>query len=179
MMDGMAGAEHARAGGARPNGEARGERLGGFIYGTIVALSVVVTGARAYPEGPGHVAALVAITTGVFWLAHVYSFSIAHSVASNEHLSVAEVRGIARREASIVGAAVPPVVALLLGEVGLFRPATAFWVALVSGLVVLAAQGIQFARIEHLGRPATVAVVGTNVALGVVLIGLKILVGHT
>ena len=37
-----------------------GERLGGFIYGTIVALAVVVAGAKAYPHEAGHIAALVA-----------------------------------------------------------------------------------------------------------------------
>jgi hypothetical protein len=46
-----------------------GERLGGFVYGTIVVLAVVVTGAKAYPHEPGHVAALVVMTTVVFWLA--------------------------------------------------------------------------------------------------------------
>ena len=52
---------------------AMGHRLGGFIYGTIVALSVIVGGARAYPHEPGHIAVLVAVTCIVFWLAHVYA----------------------------------------------------------------------------------------------------------
>jgi hypothetical protein len=67
-----------------------GERLGGFIYGTIVALSVVVAGAKAYPDGPGHVAALVAVTCLVFWIAHVYAHALGHSAALGEHLSLAE-----------------------------------------------------------------------------------------
>lgn len=157
---------------------ARGERLAGLIYGTIVALSVVVAGAKAYPNGPGRVAVLVTVTSAVFWLAHVYSFSLAHSVATNEHLSLVEVRHIARREASLVVAAAPPVAALLAGELGAFGAVAAFWVALGIGLVVLAAQGILFARIERLRRLATLAVVGANVGLGVVLIGLKVVVGH-
>jgi hypothetical protein len=45
---------------------AAGERLGGFIYGTILVLAVLVAGARAYPHASGHIAALVAVTSAVF-----------------------------------------------------------------------------------------------------------------
>ena len=83
-----------------------GERLSGFIYGTIIALAVLVAGAKAYPHAAGRIAALVAVTSVVFWLAHVYSHSLAHSVAKDEHLSLAELRHIARREASLIEAAV-------------------------------------------------------------------------
>ena len=164
----------------QPRGDAarRGERLAGVIYGTIVVLSVVVAGARAYPHSPGHVAALATVTAFVFWLAHVYSFSLAHSVAHSEHLSFASVRHIAWREAPLVGAAVPPVAVLVLGALGVFQATTAYWVALGVGLAVLAAQGILFARIERLGPLATTVVVAVNVGLGTLLIGLKILVGH-
>src|SRR4051812_49686505 len=106
MMRSMAGAEHLRRD-ARADAERRGERLAGVIYGTIVVLSVVVAGARAYPDSPGHVAALATVTAVVFWLAHVYSFSLADSVAHSEHLSYASVRRIAWREAPLVGAAIP------------------------------------------------------------------------
>jgi hypothetical protein len=40
-----------------------GERLGGFIYGTIVVLAVVVAGANAYPHDAGRIAVLVGATT--------------------------------------------------------------------------------------------------------------------
>ena len=155
-----------------------GERLGGFIYGTIVVLSVVVAGAKAYPDGPGHVAALVAVTCLVFWIAHVYAHALGHSAALGEHLSLAELRRIGRREWSIVEAAVPSIVALLLGGIGLLEPRTAVWLAVALGLVVLGAQGIVFARVERLGLTATVGVVALNLSLGVLLVGLKLLISH-
>src|SRR5215218_10548637 len=155
-----------------------GERLGGFIYGTIVTLSVVVAGAKAYPDSPGHVAALAAVTCAVFWIAHVYAHSLGHSAAVGEHLSLAEVRRIGRREWSIVEAAVPPVAALLLGGIGLLEPRTAVWLAVALGLVVLGAQGVVFARVERLGALATLGVVSANLGLGVVLVGLKLLISH-
>jgi hypothetical protein len=155
-----------------------GERLGGFIYGTIVVLAVVVAGARAYPKEPGHIAVLVVVTVGVFWLAHVYSHAIGHSVAHDEHLSLAELRHVARREASILEAALPSVVALLLGAVGILSPEVSVWAALILGLGVLVVEGLTFARVERLGWLGTLGVVSANLGLGVLLIGLKLLVTH-
>src|SRR3954469_5689221 len=106
--------EAPRHGAARLGRAAMGERLGGFIYGTIVALAVVVAGARAYPHGAGHIAALVAVTSVVFWVAHVYAHGLAEGVAKDEHRPVSVLRQVAKRERGILEAAVPPVVALLL-----------------------------------------------------------------
>ncbi len=155
-----------------------GERLGGFIYGTIVVLAVLVAGAKAYPTEAGKIAALVAITSVVFWLAHVYAHSLAQSVARDEHLSLAELRQIARHEGAIVEAALPPLAALMLGAFGLISTRAAVWIAFGLGLGVLALQGVVFARVERLGRLGTFTVVTANVGLGVVLVGLKLLVSH-
>ena len=155
-----------------------GERLGGFIYGTIVVLAVLVAGAKAYPHDAGHIAALVAITSVVFWLAHVYAHSLGQSVAKDEHLSLAEVRHIARHEGAIVEAALPPLAALMLGAFGLLSTRAAVWIAFGLGLGVLAVQGVIFARVERLGRFGTLAVVTANVGLGVLLVGLKLMVSH-
>jgi len=155
-----------------------GERLGGFIYGTIVTLSVIVAGARAFPHEPGHVAVLVAVTSIVFWLAHVYSHSLGESISHDEHLSVAEVRRIARREGSLIEAAVPPVGALLLGALGILSARSSLWLAFGLGLCVLGVEGIVFARTERLGLVGSLVVVALNLALGVLLVGLKLLIGH-
>jgi hypothetical protein len=155
-----------------------GERLGGFIYGTILVLAVIVAGAKAFEHEAGHIAGLVAVTVVVFWLAHVYADALAHAVAYDQHLSLADLRRIAHREASMLEAAVPPLLALLLGAVGIVSTTLAVWVAFGLGLVVLCAQGITFARVEHMGRLGTLAVVAANLGLGVALVGLKLLVSH-
>jgi hypothetical protein len=125
--------EAPRASGAVRLGRSSvGERLGGFIYGTIIALAVVVAGARAYPQEAGNIAALVAVTSVVLWLAHVYAHALAHSVATNQHLSLASLVYIARREDSIVEAALPPVAALLLGAFGVVSTQVAVWAAIGS-----------------------------------------------
>jgi hypothetical protein len=155
-----------------------GERLGGFIYGTILVLAVIVAGAKAFEHEAGHIAGLVAVTVVVFWLAHVYADALAHAVAYDQHLSLADLQRIAHREASMLEAAVPPLLALLLGAVGIVSTTLAVWVAFGLGLVVLCAQGITFARVEHMGRLGTLAVVAANLGLGVALVGLKLLVSH-
>jgi len=157
---------------------ATGERLAGFIYGTIIVLSVIVAGSRAYPHESGHIAAVAAATCVVFWLAHVYAHSVGHSVGHEEHLSLREVRYIARRESSIVQAAVPPIVVLVLGAAGVLSAHVALWLAFILGLIVLALQGFVFARIERLGLLGTVAVIAVNLGLGVLLVGLKLAVSH-
>jgi hypothetical protein len=155
-----------------------GERLRGFIYGTILVLAVIVAGAKAFEHEAGHIAGLVAVTVVVFWLAHVYADALAHAVAYDQHLSLADLRRIAHREASMVEAAVPPLVALMLGALGIISTKLAVWVAFGLGLVVLLAQGITFARVERMGRLGTLAVVAANLGLGVALVGLKLLVSH-
>jgi hypothetical protein len=163
---------------SRPRAGRLGERLGGFIYGTIIVLAVLVAGARAYPHEAGHIAALVVVTSLVFWLAHVYSHGLAHAVAHGEHLSLAELRRIARREAAILEAAALPVAALVVGALGLVSTGTAVWTAFALGLLVLAVQGLVFARVEGLGLLGTVAVVAANLGLGITLVALKLVVSH-
>jgi hypothetical protein len=155
-----------------------GERISGFIYGTIVVLAVVVAGARAYPQEAGKIAALAGVTSVLLWLAHVYAHGLAYSLVRDEHLSLAELGHIARREGSIIGAALPPIAALLLGAFGLVSTSAAVWAAFGLGLAVLAVQGIIFARVERLGLLGTLAVVTANLGLGLVLVGLKLLVTH-
>ena len=166
------------AGAGRLGRAVAGERLAGFIYGTIIVLVVVVAGARAYPHESGHIAALVLVTNVVLWLAHVYAHALGQAVGRDEHLSMDELRHIARREASIIEAAVPPVVALLLGAVGVLSAHAALWAAFGLGLAVLAVQGLTFARVERLRWPQTVAVVAINLGLGVLLVALKLAVSH-
>jgi len=163
----------------RPAGRpATARRVAGYIYGTIVVLSVIVAGARTFPDEPGHIAVVAAVTSVVFWLAHVYADGLGHSVATGEHLSLAELTRIARREGAIVEATIFPVAALMLGAFGVLSPSTAGWLAFGIGLAVLAAQGVTFARVERLGVVGTAVVVLVNVSLGLVLVALKFYVSH-
>jgi hypothetical protein len=157
---------------------ALGERLGGFIYGTILSLAVLVGGVKAYPDHAWKIVVLLAVTAVVFWLAHVYSHGLAHVVSQDRHLSLAELRRIGRHESSIIEAAIPPVVAMLLAAFGLLSTRAAGWIAYGLGLAVLTVSGLVFARVERLGWLATLLVVVLNVALGLALVILKLVVTH-
>jgi hypothetical protein len=163
---------------ARRDRSELGERLGGFVYGTIIVLSVIVTGAKAFPHGLEQVVLLVAVTTVIFWLAHVYAHGLAYGIGQDAHLSLADLGRIARREASILGAGLPPTAALVLGAVGLLSEQVAVWLALGLGLAVLATTGVVFARVERFPPARALLAVLANLALGLVLIGLKVLVVH-
>jgi hypothetical protein len=155
-----------------------GERLAGFTYGTLVALSMVIAGAKLYPDGPGQIAAFVLLTTVALWLAHVYSHTIGQSVSHERRVRLEELRHIARREGAIVEAALPPVVPLLLAASGVISTQLAIWAAFGLGLAVLAVQGLQFARIERLGRLRTAVAMAVNVGVGLVLVAVKLVVAH-
>ena len=155
-----------------------GDRLAGYIYGTIVALSVVVEGARAYPEHPADVAAFVAVTSIVFWLAHVYAHWVGHTVTRGGRLSLGELRHLAWRELPLIEAALLPMLALVLGEVGLVSVSHCYWLAVGLGMILLVGQGVRFARLERLGFLASCGVVAANGLLGLLLIGLKLVASH-
>ena len=75
-------------------------------------------------------------------------------------------------------AGVLPFLALALGAIGVLREDNAVWVALAVGLATLGAEGIRFARLEQLGLAGTVVATAANVALGLIVVALKVFVEH-
>jgi len=167
-----------RAGRDRRRRGEQGERLGGYTYGTILVLAMIVAAAQAYKHGAVHIAILVFVTAVVFWLAHVYSDALADSLAKSERISWAELREIAARESSIIEAAATPVFLILLSETGLYSVRVGVWLAFLAGLLVLVTEGLAFARAERLGLLPTLLIVGVNLALGLALVVLKLGVSH-
>jgi hypothetical protein len=155
-----------------------GGRVAGFTYGTLVALSMVIAGAKLYPDEAGWIAVFVVVSSVALWLAHVYAHTIGQSVSHRRRVTLAELARIARREGAIVEAALPPVGALLLGAVGLISTPVAVWAAFGLGLAVLALQGAQYARVERLGPLHTAVAVAVNVGVGLVLVAAKVALTH-
>ena len=108
------------------------ERLAGFVYGTIVVLAVLVAGVRAYPDDAGRIAVLVLVTSFVSSRTPMRTRSptawLTTSACPRQSL-----RLIARREGSLVEAAVPPLAALMLGAFDAVSTSTAVWIAFESG----------------------------------------------
>jgi hypothetical protein len=151
--------------------------IGGTVYGTVLALAVLAGGASGHAD-PWKLFGVVAATALVIWVAHVYAHTLGESIERGRRLTLAEFSSVAGHELPIILAAVPPAVVLLLGAIGVMREASAVWVAFGVGLAALAVQGTRYARVERLGRLGTIAVVGLNLALGGIVVALKVAVSH-
>jgi hypothetical protein len=152
--------------------------IAGTVYGTIVVMSVIAAGAKAYEHELWRLVVLAAGSCVVLWLADVYTHGLGESLVLERRLTVDEIASIARREYAVIAAAFFPLAAVGLGAVGLLAQRTAVQLALWLGVVVLTAQGIRYARLEHMRRHAAYLAVGLNLAIGLGLVALEILIAH-
>jgi hypothetical protein len=155
------------------------QTIAGTVYGTIVVLSVITAGAKSFQHDPAGLAVIAAVTVVVFWISHVYSHGLGESLNAGRRLTAGELASIARRESSIVLAAVLPVATIVLGAAGVLEVRTALWIAVGLGVAALAVQGVRYARLERLSLGGTVATVAVNLGLGLVIVALKALVVHS
>jgi hypothetical protein len=154
------------------------ETIAGTVYGTIIVMSVIAAGSHAYEHHLWRLVALAGGTAVVLWLAHVYSHGLGESLSLGRHITVDEVASIARREFAVIAAAIIPLAALALGAVDVLAQRTAVQLALWLGVAALAAQGIRYARLEHLSPGATLITIGLNLAIGLALVALEVLIAH-
>ena len=154
------------------------ETIAGTVYGTIVVMGAIAAGSQSGEIRTSHLAAVVAVTVLVLWIAHVYSHALAETIRLARRLDGAELASVARRELAIPLAGLMPVASLALGSIGVLRESTAVWLAMGFGLATLVVDGVRYAAAARLtphGRGLTVAV---NLALGLSLVGLKAGLGH-
>src|SRR2546423_11036518 len=152
--------------------------IAGTVYGTIIVMSILAAGAKPYEHQLWRLIVIAAVSVVVLWLAHVYSHGLAESLGLGRRITVAELSSIARREYSIVAAAIPPVAAVGLGATGVLGEPRAVQLALWLGVAALTAQGIRYARLERLSRTATFVTVSLNLAIGLGLVALEVLITH-
>lgn len=147
------------------------------VYGTVLAMAALAAGAVEHLS-PGQLIAVVASTSAVIWVAHVYSHTLGESIERGHRLDRAEFSSIAEHEVPILAAAALPVSVLLLGELGVIAEQPDIWLAFGVGFVALAVQGTRYARVERLGWAGTSAVIALNLALGGVVVALKVVSSH-
>ena len=152
--------------------------IAGTVYGTIVVLAALSAGGKAFEHDLWHLAAIVVTTVLVLWIAHVYAHGLGESLQLGRRLDAAELGAVAGRELAIPLAAVAPTTILALGAVGLFRGSTAVWLADDICVATLAVQGLRYAALERLGRLGTLTSVALNLALGLTIVALKVVVAH-
>ena len=152
--------------------------IAGTVYGTIVVLAALSAGGKAFEHDLWHLAAIVVTTVLVLWIAHVYAHGLGESLQLGRRLDAAELGAVAGRELAIPLAAVAPTAMVALGAFGLFRGSTAVWLAVGICVATLGVQGLRYAAVERFGLVATVAAVAFNLALGLVIVALKVIVAH-
>ena len=152
--------------------------IAGTVYGTIVVLAALAAGGKAFQNDLWHLIALVDVTVLVLWIAHVYSHGLGESLEVGRRLDAGELGGIAGRELAIPLSAVAPTAILVLGAVGVFKGTTATWLAVGICVLALTVQGLRYALLERLGTVGTLISVALNLALGLTIVGLKVVVSH-
>jgi hypothetical protein len=147
------------------------------VYGTVLAMAALAAGAVEHLS-PDSLIVLVATTSAVIWLAHVYAHTLGESIERGRRLDWAELHSIGRRELPILGAAAIPASVLLLGSFDVISETPDIWLAFGLGFAALAVQGARYARVERLGPAGTIAVIAANLALGGLVVMLKVLISH-
>ncbi|MET9899671.1 hypothetical protein [Streptomyces sp. NPDC006446] len=149
----------------------------GAIYGSILAASVVAT-AGAGGEYPRLEAVVLLVVTGlVFWATHVYA-QLAGERLVGQVWSWREIRRIGTHEWSIVEAATLPAAAVALSAVFDMSVNTGLWIAL--GIAV--AQQVMWACLgaarAGASRGLVIAEGFVNLALGLIIVGAKVVLKH-
>jgi hypothetical protein len=158
------------------DGAARETPRASGLYGTVLMLAVITALSKSGKAEASVILGGVVVTATVFWIVHVYADTLATQVAEPGRPWRAIALEVGREEIAILEAAVPPAIPLALGAVGILSREAASWTAIAFGLVGLFGWGLAVARaLGHRGLRA-VAFGLVNVALGGVMVGLKVLV---
>jgi hypothetical protein len=145
------------------------------IYGLVLATSVIAVSQEYESQRAGAVAVTVLVTSIVFWLAHVYARILARAAAGDRWPTRAEMREVMRHDWPLVEVALPLVLVMMLGVVGLLADRTAVALAVAMALVELALVGAYAAATSGSRLPGVVLSSAVAVALGSIVVLLKAL----
>jgi hypothetical protein len=146
------------------------------VYGLILATAVIAISRESDPSDAGQAAISMLVTALVFWLAHVYARLLGTAVSHDGGFTRAAVARATRENWSLVEVAIPLVLILALGAIGVIPERAALVVATVVALAELAATGA-YAAINQGASPAgTLASAVIVLALGTSIVLLKVLI---
>jgi hypothetical protein len=156
----------------------RSGRSAAGIYGLLIALSVVTALTFKKEPDAGVMAAAVAATSLVFWLAHMHAHLVAEWIRTGTRPTGERVRQEGVDQLPMIVSAAPAWVILTLSDMGLFVTGTAVWIVAVVSLVLLAAWGVAMGRVANLGVTGTLTIASINVGIGALIVVLKATIGH-
>jgi hypothetical protein len=94
------------------------ESIAGTVYGTIIVMSVIAAGAKAYEHHLWRLVVLAGGSAVVLWLGDVYSHAIGESLTIGRRITMDEMALVSRRKFAVIAAAIIPLVAVALGATG-------------------------------------------------------------
>lgn len=146
------------------------------IYGVVLTTAMVAIGWDQ--DDDLDVIVFVVGTVVVFWLAHLYAAVVASRATEEGRTRPMRdaVRTAARHSGGMIAATLIPVVLLLLGVVGIVSEWTAYYLALWSGVVILAFIGYANSARNHGSVARRLAGAAVTACLGLIVIGLSTLV---
>jgi hypothetical protein len=148
----------------------------GGLYGTVLVLAVIIAVTKSGRAGSDIVLGGIVVTSFVFFVVHVYADTLASRVRYPDRSWLDLAGEHAHHEAPILEAPVLPAIPLLLGVAGVLERQTAAWAAIGMGLVGLFAWGVALGRALGYRSAGPVLFGLLNVALGGMMVGLKVLV---
>jgi hypothetical protein len=145
------------------------------IYGALLVTTLVAVQWQA-DAVTGLIALTLVTSVGVFWLAHVWAAVVNRRL----HGSIArgELVTIARDEAPMLASVVVPGLILAFGPVLGLSVDLAIGVALAVSIAQLFVWGLAVGRAAHSTWHLALAVAAVDCALGILIVGLKVLVLH-
>ena len=147
------------------------------VYGSIISAALIVPFFEQH--GSAETVALTLLSTmAVFFLAHVWSTIIGERIHTGSAYNTRHTLAVARSEWPLLESTFVPVLVLLLGWAGVWSDSTAERIALVVCLVELFVWGVVVGRKAYPGRASAILSGLVNVALGVGLIWLEVIVLH-
>lgn len=148
------------------------------VYGLLIAFSVAVAlSFKASPDA-AVMAAAVAGSGLVFWIAHIHSHLVALWIREDSRPSMHDVRLQAAEQLPLLASCLPAALVLTLGDLGLWSATTAVWIIAGMTILLLAGWGIAIARVAHLGITGGLIVTGVNVGMGLLIVLLKVIFSH-
>ncbi|SMH44761.1 hypothetical protein SAMN06295885_2423 [Rathayibacter oskolensis] len=151
-------------------------RTEGAIYGTVLSITLIAVGWDKDTDLEVLLFLLGSVT--VFWVAHLYAGTIARlpSTEPSPRTVLAAAADTARHSVGMLAAMIVPALLLALGPLGLVDEWTAYYLALGSGVLILALLG--YVMSARRGSPLGRRLLGTltTTLLGVVVVWLSTLV---
>ncbi len=154
----------------------RAPNLVATIEGTIVATALVAGLDESDTVSPGRALWILLATGAFFWIAHAYADLLAGRIQGHHFMKHGDVTRVLSREWPLFQSTFALAVPLALGALGVLRAGIAMDLAWLVGVAALVAWGIVFSRREGYGLAGIVGAASLNAAVGLVIIGLKVVV---